>query len=445
MGNNDHMCQIDDRYSSERISKARGLFYDALLRKSAQGLVDSAAELLGNPVLVSDSSLLMIARSEDHGEQHSYWRKTVELGECSYENYALNRDAIKGAMERRVPIFDRNSSPDGAIIEAGIGSRGDSGGGDSLGFIAVFECDTPMVDEDLLIVELLSESLAVLLSGKPGDQYGGKGAREISLLYKRATSRGKGRSAAAIALADALGIRRSNFYFVLKVGLADIDAAKPPSRYLKPKIEKALGNCCVFLTESELVALVGREDNEEFSSNSQLEVLTSLLEDNGLIAGIGYPFTNLQDFHRADFQAEHALSIGRDFLHDRIVYEYRDIIGIDIAEMLGERCDVLDIVDPRLLQIASYDNDHQTEYLLSLREVVRSNNNVSQACIALNVHRNTLVYRLERIRDLFSLDVRDPNDYAMLSPCISMLVSVARGRIDEEGLGLIVEKMGEEE
>lgn len=422
-----------------RLEEAQGKFYKALLSGSPQRLVDEASEILGNPLMVADQSFRVIALSEDHGEQHDYWRRTVEgTGECSYEDYFENRDAIRTALLQREPFINRTSCPDGAMIECGI-----SRDGNVLGFMSVFESTTPVTDEDLPIVRLLADSLSLLMrydQTSPADA----NTRELNMLYQHAIEPGKGRGQAAVALADTMGIRRGPFYFVLKIGPNDKADVGLPSRLIRMEIERMLGNCRSFTTRLHLIALVGRQEAEPFESDQQREGLERLLAPNDLCVGVSYPFERLSDFHRANYQAGHALTIGRDILKTSTVYNYRDLIGIDAARMLESQCDILNLVDPRLLQMARYDREHQTEYLRSLGEVVRHNGNVTQACVPLNVHRNTLVYRLDRARELFRLDVRDTDDYAAISPCIPMLQSVAHGSFGQDGLGRIVGAMDEE-
>ncbi|GAB3395019.1 PucR family transcriptional regulator [Amycolatopsis echigonensis] len=82
-----------------------------------------------------------------------------------------------------------------------------------------------------------------------------------------------------------------------------------------------------------------------------------------------------------------------------------DAILSEITEILRER--------PRLLQggvagMVVSDRDCGTEHLASLRAFFDAGGDLTAAGRAVYVHRNTLKYRLTRIRDIFGIDVEDP-------------------------------------
>lgn len=77
----------------------------------------------------------------------------------------------------------------------------------------------------------------------------------------------------------------------------------------------------------------------------------------------------------------------------------------ELTEMIVER--------PRLLQggiagMVVSDRDRGTEYLPSLQAFFAAGGDLTAAARTLYVHRNTLKYRLTRIRDMFGVDVEDP-------------------------------------
>ncbi|WP_033295513.1 PucR family transcriptional regulator [Amycolatopsis jejuensis] len=82
-----------------------------------------------------------------------------------------------------------------------------------------------------------------------------------------------------------------------------------------------------------------------------------------------------------------------------------DAILSEITEILLER--------PRLLQggvagMAVSDRDCGTEHLASLRAFFDAGGDLTAAGRAVYVHRNTLKYRLTRMRDIFGVDLEDP-------------------------------------
>jgi len=57
--------------------------------------------------------------------------------------------------------------------------------------------------------------------------------------------------------------------------------------------------------------------------------------------------------------------------------------------------------------LLDYDKRHRSDLLVTLAQYFDSGCNVDQAAAALSVHRNTLKYRLKRIRELLGQDLND--------------------------------------
>ncbi len=419
----------------DRMARAREKFFAALLTGSIRQLVIAATEELGNPIMVADQAYRIVARSEDRGQVHNYWRRVVNSSECNYDDYFDNRDAIHRAFVESMPVVNRTSSPDGAIIETRIGSSDNI-----LGFLAVFECDRPFVDSDASVAQLLSRCLALLMNR--GDKETERPVeREALMLYRRAMQKDSPNQSAEAQLAETIGVRSSPCYVIIKLCSVDEGTAELPSRLARNRLESLLGNCKTWKTRSHVVALMGYDKEGPYESADAQGALDRMLAQNNLCAGLSYPFFDLGDLRHASYQAGRALSIGRDTTGISKSYRYGDVVNADVSEMVSERCDIADIVDPRLIKILRYDVAHQTDYLCSISEMVNHKDNVSQACRSLNVHRNTLLYRLDRIRDLFSLDVRNPSEHTSLVLDLSILRFHARGSFNDEGLKLLAKKL----
>lgn len=95
--------------------------------------------------------------------------------------------------------------------------------------------------------------------------------------------------------------------------------------------------------------------------------------------------------------------------------ESRRVVAFDdsIAQAIMSEFSEIILDRPHLLQggvagMIVSDRDRGTEYLLSLRAYFEAGGDLTAASRTLFVHRNTLKYRLTRIRDVFGVDVEDP-------------------------------------
>lgn len=70
--------------------------------------------------------------------------------------------------------------------------------------------------------------------------------------------------------------------------------------------------------------------------------------------------------------------------------------------------------DESLALLVEHDERRQGELIITLNGFFNANGNLAKAANDLNVHRNTLVYRLERISELTNLDLNDPENRLIL-------------------------------
>ena len=124
--------------------------------------------------------------------------------------------------------------------------------------------------------------------------------------------------------------------------------------------------------------------------------------------GISSVVDSLKDLARAYKEARIALEVGKVFDNERSVVSYENLgIGRLIYQLPTTLCEAfLQEVFKRgsLETLESRDDDTQMKTVHAFFE---NNLNVSKTAESLYVHRNTLVYRLEKIRKLTGLDLRE--------------------------------------
>lgn len=126
----------------------------------------------------------------------------------------------------------------------------------------------------------------------------------------------------------------------------------------------------------------------------------------------------LRDLANAYKEARMALEIGKIFYSERNVFGYRKLgIGRLIYQLPEEVCEMFieEIFDGESLEVID------GETLNIIRTFFENNLNLSETSRQLYVHRNTLVYRFEKIQKRFGLDLRTFEDTMTFK--LAMLVS----------------------
>ena len=123
-----------------------------------------------------------------------------------------------------------------------------------------------------------------------------------------------------------------------------------------------------------------------------------------VVIGIGTTVNNLKDLARSFKEAQAALEVGKVFDTEKTIVSY-DNLGIArlIYQLPTTLCETFLREVFKRGSIESLDQ----ETLFTIQRFFENNLNVSETSRKLFVHRNTLVYRLEKIKKITGLDLRE--------------------------------------
>ena len=126
-----------------------------------------------------------------------------------------------------------------------------------------------------------------------------------------------------------------------------------------------------------------------------------------VVVGIGTVATHLRDLAKSYKEAQIAIEVGKVFDTEKYVINYENLgIGRLIYQLPTILCQMFLQEVFKKNPIDALDQ----ETLLTINKFFENNLNVSETARKLFVHRNTLVYRLEKIKKLTGLDLREFDD-----------------------------------
>ena len=125
------------------------------------------------------------------------------------------------------------------------------------------------------------------------------------------------------------------------------------------------------------------------------------------VVGIGTPIANVKDLATSFKEAQIAMEVSKVFDTEKQIIRY-DNLGIArlIYQLPTTVCEMFLREVFKQGSIESLDQ----ETLFTIQRFFENNLNVSETSRGLFVHRNTLVYRLEKIKKLTGLDLREFDD-----------------------------------
>ena len=146
------------------------------------------------------------------------------------------------------------------------------------------------------------------------------------------------------------------------------------------------------------------------SSAEELERIARAMEDKlrselyvKTVIGIGTVAEHLRELSDSYKEAQTAIDVGKVFDTERSIINYENLgIGRLIYQLPTTLCDIYLTEVFKKNTIDALDQ----ETLFTINKFFENNLNVSETSRKLFVHRNTLVYRLEKIKKLTGLDLR---------------------------------------
>jgi carbohydrate diacid regulator len=149
---------------------------------------------------------------------------------------------------------------------------------------------------------------------------------------------------------------------------------------------------------------------EEVATSQQLEEMAQAILDTlnaetmmSVLIGIGTVAENINEINNSYKEAQIALEVGKVFDEEKYILNYDNLgIGRLIYQLPTKLCELFLEEVFKKGDINSLDD----ETILTINKFFENDLNVSETSRQLFVHRNTLVYRLEKIYKLTGLDLR---------------------------------------
>ena len=182
----------------------------------------------------------------------------------------------------------------------------------------------------------------------------------------------------------------------------------PPYEIIQGMFEENTTDYIINISEQDIVIVkeVSREESEEDLEEFAKSIITYAAENHNakVLIGISSIVEHLKDLAKAYKEARIALEVGKVFDIEKPIMLYGNLgIGRLVYQLPTTLCEMFLQEVFRKGSLESLDR----ETLMTVQSFFENNLNVSETSRKLFVHRNTLVYRLEKIRKLTGLDLRE--------------------------------------
>jgi DNA-binding PucR family transcriptional regulator len=152
-----------------------------------------------------------------------------------------------------------------------------------------------------------------------------------------------------------------------------------------------------------------------------------MAEANGLTIGVSNTFRKVTQTHTAYEQARDAARLGGPYskiMSEGLLYRYHDVAYLHMLEITGKMTNLLSLCHPSILRLASQDEAHGSEYLETLFCYLQVAGSTTRAAKLLSLHKNTMLYRLGRIREIVGLDPSNGEDVFVMQASLRIMIAL---------------------
>lgn len=363
-------------------------------------IAQMAYEHLGNPLIASDKScrlLCSIGLPED--DENPVWRSLRDEGyyPLEYLEAITYNPKYSRIYTETSPVLleDDFSGHRCLTFKLAFGSA-------VIGFAQLVELHRPITARDAELFAAFCRIAGTALCGKKPEEEALKKSYEY-VIDEILKGNLRGDKMKDQLLAVNIEPKQPRCLFVVERG----DGGKLQTEYVRRSIEAILrdsqcsvhSNKIVLLLKSRGTALLPPDVRARFKE---------FLTENNLICGGSNRFLSMNDLPSAYHQAVTASRVGHQMAGKGPIFFMWEYATYQMCDMLYDQCELLDFCNPMIIMIRQYDERSNTKFSETLREYIQSGCSPVKTAENLGVHRNTIDYRLGRMKELFGLNTDDP-------------------------------------
>lgn len=170
----------------------------------------------------------------------------------------------------------------------------------------------------------------------------------------------------------------------------------------------------IFPYKEHIVILEHSKDNITYNTKEYVRMILDMINSEiytPVYIGIGNAYKNIKNIRKSYEEAVQAIENGRIYNIPHNIYIYREILAERIISLIPKekiQSLIAGIIDEE------FDNIYDDEIIKTINAMFDNNLNISDSSKILYIHRNTLLYRIEKIQKITGLDIRKFQDSVIL-------------------------------
>ena len=389
-----------------------------------QYLVEEAATALGNPIVVVDTTYRYIAyhladlegadSTLAHVMEQEIRNETVLDNAVSYiqEQRIDSKIAeMGGLLVRHNDILDCNTMT-GAVMVRGV----------CIAHVMMMEHARPFTQMDRECFDRLLSFVAQEM--QKNEVWGPTSGEMGSFFLANLLSDHQPSEAVTRRRLRSLNFHPKPVFSVVCLHAPGQGLRQDQIEYLAGQLRRMLHHCLYTRYHQNLVILASRDAADDLERDS-FALLREVAALNRLTVGVSNAFERMTDTRGAYDQARSAIRLGtmtQHALHEDRLYQYCDYAYMHLLELANRHANLLGYCHPALLRLVAHDEKHGGELMETLFCFLQVSGTTKRAAELLNLHKNTLLYRMNRIKDILGMNLTSGEDQFVLQLSFRVLM-----------------------
>lgn len=313
---------------------------------------------------------------------------------------------------------------------------------DTFGYIIVWQTVRELTEFDYIILEQASTVMALeRIKAKEIENVKLKIRQDFfdDLLSGKITS-----DETLQTLCDLHGLNAAHMYYCLAIDIHPKLVAREDdlitTRFKMERIAKqcvdlvyqhayrASGEVTSFYRNNRIIILVGQSnekqptsisDKKEFAKELH-ELLNSKFPDSIFLIGIGQQYRKIKSLHKSFSEANEVIRLMQQVNEKNEIAHFEDYSVYHLLDSNIKESALEDFFTKSLGPIFEHDQLYGTSYMITLENYFINNLNLSETAKAMFLHRNTLIYRIEKIKGILNTDLKHSEELLKFQIALKM-------------------------
>lgn len=364
----------------------------ASTKSSLQSLIEQIYDILGNPAYLVDCNfkVLSIDKRFEMRNLSATWKQLEDYGYMPMNliTKLINSNELEQLESKRMAHLVSSDYFYTRFINCNLKTHGKI-----QGHLFIVEMFKTITNADLEIAEILSEIINhALLSNEHFQKK--RGAFYECFMKDMFEGKILDKSLIDNQLAY-LNIKKETAFIIAKILITNTDRM---GERISSQLERYSDVRVVQYDDYILALFQCKDSNQILKLKKFLEKISQFWNCK---IGISDSFDNIYEMSTYAIQTHKVLEFASSKNTNDIFY-YEDYALRDMVSLKKEEQKVF--CAPEIKKIYEYDKLHGTDYLNTLKVFLGNERSVMSTAAKLNIHRNTLTYRVERMQELFGID-----------------------------------------